>query len=55
MACICSAQGVAQLEGVALFEKVWPWIRCVIVGVGYKTLIYLPRSHSSTSSQQMKM
>ena len=28
MVCICSAQGVALLEGVALFS------RCVIVGVG---------------------
>ena len=39
MACICSAQGVAQLEGVALLEWVWPcWSGCVTVDVGFKAL-----------------
>jgi hypothetical protein len=40
MVCICSAQGVALLGGVALLEWMWPcWSRCVTVGVSFKTLI----------------
>ena len=32
MVCICLAQGVALLGGMALLEEVWPcWIRCVTV------------------------
>ena len=37
MVCICLAQEVELLEGVALLELVWPcWSRCVTVGLGYK-------------------
>ena len=32
---ICLVQGVALLEGVALFEWVWP----VTMGMGFKTLV----------------
>ena len=40
MVCICLAQGVALLEGMALLEWVWPfWSKCVTVGEGKKTLI----------------
>jgi hypothetical protein len=40
---ICLVQGVALLEGVALFGSVWPyWSRCVTVDVGFKTLILVP-------------
>jgi hypothetical protein len=39
MASICSAQGVALLDGVALLEWVGPcWSRCVTVGMGLETL-----------------
>jgi hypothetical protein len=28
--CMCSAQGEALFEGVALLEKLWSWSRCVM-------------------------
>ena len=39
MVCICLAQEVALLGGVALLKFVWsPWSRYVTVGMGFNTL-----------------
>jgi hypothetical protein len=38
--CICLAQGVALLRGVALLEYLWPCLsRCVTVGMCFNTLV----------------
>ena len=47
MVCICLAQGVALLEGVALLDWVWPYLsECGPVGVGVSLWVWALRSSS---------
>ena len=42
MVCICSAKGVALLEGVVLLEWAWPrWSGCGLLGVGVSLWVWV--------------